>query len=231
VTTATAKKPSVQEALAAVMAELPGIGKENNSPEGYAYRGIEAVTKHLQPLLAKHGIVIVPKAQVLATVPSPAMKEGWQDVLMEVTWTIYGPDGNTVEAVTNGIGRDRSDKGANKAQTQAYKYLLLHLFCIADTKDDSDGQTYEHDRRDAPPAEPMATPEQVAEFNAAKDELGEEQQASLRAWFKLHRVPAPAKATHAQIVEAITAARGLHSQGGTVEPDPEPDGEQEELPV
>jgi hypothetical protein len=68
----------------------------------------------------------------------------------------------------------------------------------------------------------MATPEQVAEFNAAKDELGEEQQASLRAWFHLHMIPKPEKATHAQIVEAITAARGLHSQGGTVEPDPEP---------
>jgi hypothetical protein len=138
---------TVHQALAAVMAELPNIGKADKSPEGYAYRGIEAVTRHLQPLLARHGVVIVPDANIIATVPSPAMKDGWQDVIMHVDWTIIGPDGSTVKASTNGVGRDRSDKGANKAQTQAFKYLVLHLFCIADGKDDSDQQSYDQDRR------------------------------------------------------------------------------------
>lgn len=138
--------PSVVQALASVMAELPNIGKGDRSPEGYQYRGIEAVTKHVQPLLAKHGVVISPKATITDVRPSPAMKDGWQDVFMSVEWTITGPDGSTIEAQTTGIGRDRSDKGANKAQTQAFKYLLLHLLCIADGKDDSDGVTYEHDR-------------------------------------------------------------------------------------
>jgi hypothetical protein len=137
---------TVHQAISAVMAELPAIGKGDKSPEGFAYRGIEAITKQLQPLLAKHQVVIVPKAEVLATVPSPAMKEGWQDVTMRVEWVIYGPDGSHIEATTNGIGRDKSDKGSNKAQTQAFKYLLLHMLCISDAKDDSDGQTYEHDR-------------------------------------------------------------------------------------
>jgi hypothetical protein len=137
---------TVQQAVASVMAELPNIGKADKSPEGYSYRGVEAVTKHVQPLLAKHGVVIAPKATITDVRPSPAMKDGWTDVYMQVEWTITGPDGSTIHAQTTGIGRDRADKGANKAQTQAFKYLLLHLLCIADGKDDSDGQTYEHDR-------------------------------------------------------------------------------------
>jgi hypothetical protein len=141
-------RPTVQEALAHVMADLPNIGKGDKSPEGYAYRGIEAVTKHVQPLFAKYGVVITPAARITSVTPSPAMKDGWQDVFMEVQWTITGPDGSKLAAQTTGIGRDRSDKGANKAQTQAYKYLLLHLLCIADGKDDSDNQTYEHDRQE-----------------------------------------------------------------------------------
>ena len=69
---------TVVQALAAVMAELPAIGKGDKSPEGYTYRGVEPITKQLQPLLAKHGVVIVPRAEILATVPSPAMKDGWR---------------------------------------------------------------------------------------------------------------------------------------------------------
>ena len=44
--------------------------------------------------------------------------------------------------VNVGIGRDHTDKGANKAQTQAFKYLLMHLFCVSDPKDDGDSHDY-----------------------------------------------------------------------------------------
>lgn len=137
---------TVHQALAAVMAELPAIGKTDQAPEGYAYRGIEAITKQLQPLLAKHGVVIVPSGTIVEQRPSPAMKDGWTDTLLAVDWLICGPDGTTIPARTNGIGRDRSDKGGNKAATQAFKVLLLQLFCVADKADDSDGLTYEQDR-------------------------------------------------------------------------------------
>lgn len=138
----TATPAGVIRAISAVMADLPAIGKKDKSPEGYTYRGIEAITKSLQPLLARHGVVIVPNATVMQILPAPAMKEGWQDVHMSVTWTVYGPDGSSITATTHGIGRDRADKGANKAHTQALKYLLLSLFMVADKADDSDGHTY-----------------------------------------------------------------------------------------
>lgn len=144
---------TVHAAIAAITAELPAIGKDSNAPQamgGYPFRGLEAITRHAQPLLAKHGLVIAPRSTITNVVPSPAMKEGWQDIYLQVEWLITGPDGSTITAQTNGIGRDNSDKGANKAQSQAFKYLLLQLFCIADAKDDADNQTYEHDRVEAP---------------------------------------------------------------------------------
>lgn len=146
----------VVQALTAVMSEMPAIGKGDKSPEGYSYRGIEAITKHLQPLLAKHGVIIAPSATITDVRPSPAMKDGWQDVYMQVDWKLYGPDGSYIEARTNGVGRDRSDKGSNKAQTQALKYLLLQLLCIADKADDADGLTYEHERVERPTYSPEA---------------------------------------------------------------------------
>lgn len=153
---------TVHQALASVMRDLPGIGKTDRSPEGFDFRGIEAMTKVVGPILAEHGVVIVPTATLTQTVASPAMKEGWQDIYLEVDWTIYGPAGDSITARTNGIGRDKTDRGANKAATQAYKYLLLHLFCVADKADDADGHTYEQDRADQPPPFTKAVGKRVA---------------------------------------------------------------------
>lgn len=143
---------TVHQAIAAVMGELGGIGKDAKSPQGYSYRGIEAITKEIRPLLAKHGVVIVPRAEVFDTRACAGMKEGWQDTYMNVEWTIVGPDGSRLDASTVGIGRDNSDKGANKAMTQAYKYLLLDLFAISDAADDADGLSYEDHTQERSPA-------------------------------------------------------------------------------
>lgn len=173
------------EALAAVMHELPAIGKDEKSPEGYNYRGIEQIAKHLQPLLAKHGVVIVPVSSFVSQHPSVAMKEGWTDTLLDVDWRICG-HGEVIEARTQGIGRDKSDKGAAKALTQARKNLLLSLFSIADKADDADGQTYEHDRQEL---EPPASQEAREAMRARIGELAEGDKARAAAWIQEHKVP------------------------------------------
>lgn len=170
---------TVSQALAAIIHELPGITKGDKSPQGYSYRGIEAITKQLQPLLAKHGVVIVPQATITNVLPSPGMKESWQDIYMTVQWQIVGPNGDTLTACTTGIGRDNADKGANKAQTQAYKYLLLHLLCIADAKDETDGLSYDHGRRDEAPT---YSPDTLALFERIKATKGTPTADTLKAF-------------------------------------------------
>jgi len=141
----SSKKPAdVVKAISAITAELPSIGK-TDSGDGvkYKFRGIETLIGHLSGLLAKHGVVIVPRTKILEIFRnvenSQGQMKGWTETILQVTWDIYGPEGGHIQAVTVGIGRDNSDKGSNKAQTQAFKYLLMELFAIGDKDDDADG--------------------------------------------------------------------------------------------
>jgi len=221
---------NVQQAIALVMEELPAIGKDQRAAAvegGYAYRGIEAIAKHLQPLLAKHGVVISPLSHLVSQAPSIAMKDGWTDTILDVEWRIYGPAGDCIEARTQGIGRDKSDKGAAKALTQARKNLLLSLFSIADKADDADGQTYEHDR--ATEGEPAASAEAREKALALIAPLDETHKAKVKAWFAERRVPALTKdgATNTQLNELADLIEQLTTEpfdtSPPVTPAPKPD--------
>ena len=134
----------VVRAISAITAELPSIGKDDKGDGvNYKFRGIETLIGHLAPLLAKHGVVIVPRTKITEinrdVQNTKGQMVGWTETILSVDWEIYGPEGGCLKATTVGIGRDNSDKGSNKAQTQAFKYLLMELFAIGDKDDDSDG--------------------------------------------------------------------------------------------
>lgn len=172
---------SVHQAVSKVMAELPAIGKDGKAAPtqgGYAYRGIEQITRHVQSLFAKHGVVIVPEVRSIETRDLLVNNKPWTDTTLVVDYTITGPDGSQLSATTVGIGRDNSDKGANKAMTQAFKYLLLQVLCISDEKDDVDGKTWEADEVTAP-VEPPHAGRAKAAF-AALTHLTADQQAAMR---------------------------------------------------
>ena len=153
-----AKVPNVISALSEVMKGLPGIPKGSQSSSGgqgfsYAYRGIEAIASEAAPLLAKHGVVFVPKVESYETREIVVNQKPWTDTILHVTYTVYGP-GGVSDCITVGpligIGRDNSDKGANKAMTQAFKYALIQTLCIADEKDDADSGSPEADAHPVP---------------------------------------------------------------------------------
>jgi hypothetical protein len=163
---------TVNQALAKVMAELPAIGKDAQASAqqgGYAYRGIEAITGHVQPLFAQHGVVTIPSVRTVEVRDLVVNGKPWTDTTLVVDYTLVGPDGSTLNATCVGMGRDNSDKGANKAMTQAFKYLLLQVLCISDAKDDADGTTVE---ADAGRSEPMANREQTLQFTALCEAAG-----------------------------------------------------------
>jgi hypothetical protein len=146
---------TVTEALSAVMAELPGIGKDQRADPrqgGYAYRGIEAITRAVQPLLAKHRLLFAPHVHFHQVEAIEVAGKPWTDTRILVSYTVYGP-GGTDDRIEVGpilaIGRDNADKGANKCMTQAFKYALLQLLCVSDSADDGDRASVEADRRPA----------------------------------------------------------------------------------
>ena len=157
---------NVIDAIRCVMRELPAIGKLSkdqhdrasgraSSDDGkgisYSYRSIEQITGAARQLCAKYGVVFVPEV-----IPPPDARLAereftmgkfdtrWTDTYMTVMFKVYGP-GGVDDCITAGpvmsLGRDNSDKGYNKAMTQAFKQVLLQVFQIADSSDEG-----EHER-------------------------------------------------------------------------------------
>lgn len=192
---------NVVVALSHVMADMPGIGKGDRSEQGYSYRGIEQITKEARPLLAKHGVVFVPRVVNREVYQVQINNRPWSDTVLEVVYTVYGPGGieDRIEVgPLVGIGRDNSDKGANKAMSQAFKYALLQTLCIGDTKDDGDSQGHEADahsqvhrsprpRRAQPPDRPEETP------RGERDGMSERGQAPVMS------APAPDRVTRREL--------------------------------
>ena len=122
------------------MVELGGVGKMTaggrarrgvgggDTGISYAYRGIDQIAGAAQPLMGSYGIVTVPVVEESRVEQIVVNSKAWTDTWVRVRWIICGPggDGDRIEAVTEGVGRD-DDKGINKAMTgrQAFKNLLL----------------------------------------------------------------------------------------------------------
>ncbi len=143
---------TVTQAIAKVMTELPAIGKGGKSDPsqgGYAYRGIEQITSAAQRLFGAHGVVFVPEVVKTEVKEITVASKPWTDTFLQVVYHVYGPGGDSIDVgPLFAIGRDNSDKGSNKAMTQAFKQALLQVLCISDSKDDSDGQSHEADERE-----------------------------------------------------------------------------------
>ena len=126
--------PPVQEAIRRVMvdAAIIGVGKTGyNKDQDYNFRGIDDVMNTLSPILAKHGVVILPTVGKMRF-DHRTTKSGstMTHAIITVHYKICGPRGDSVRARMVGTGADISDKYTNKALSAAYKYLLGEVFAI-----------------------------------------------------------------------------------------------------
>jgi hypothetical protein len=248
----TTPAPNVIQALANVRLDLKGIGKDHKADPkqgGYAYRGIEDITAALGPLLGKHCVVFLPRVIEHHTKEIEVNTKPWTDTFLRVEYDIYGPGGLSDHVVAGPvlvIGRDNTDKGANKAMSQAYKQVLGQVFCIGDSKDDTDGQTAE---RDAPRQSAPDDPEQWFRDNgwadgkiahdayrsdsvALRNNLGAEARAQFRDWMEEHdhafnrgNPRDEAEAIRKKLVELRQNERVLEPETGEMVPvDRPPDG-------
>lgn len=129
----TQQLPSVQQAIAQVIAEMPAVGKDQrNEQQNFSYRGIDDVLAALKPCVGRAGVVIVPTVEHRETSERPTRSGGILFVVtLGIRYRIYGPAGDFLEAFVWGEGTDSGDKATQKAMTGAYKYLLFELFCVA----------------------------------------------------------------------------------------------------
>jgi hypothetical protein len=122
----------VAAAIAAVMAELPAIERSGRTAEGIAYRRMDDILAAIRPLLARHGLAIVPDViERIAENRTARTGNTMQVVHLHVRWIITtGSD--TLVASTWGEGADVGDSASKKAATAAFKVLLQQVFAVGD---------------------------------------------------------------------------------------------------
>ena len=142
----------ISKAILAVMNEVKSIDKTADvGTGGSSYKGVsdKVVKEILQPIMVKHGLVIVPTG-----VSAKTTTERWEEThpqygtkQKQSTFTevdtkyllVHQESGESIELAGYGHGVDSQDKGAGKATTYALKYALLYTFLIPTGKiDDSD---------------------------------------------------------------------------------------------
>lgn len=141
----------VYQAINAVQSDLAhqGISKDRtNSSQGsgYKFRGIDDVYNTISPLLAKHGLCILPRMMSRSVTERQTAKGSaifYTTVEAEFDF-VSAEDGSKHTVRTFGEAMDMSDKSTNKAMSAAYKYACLQAFAIPTEGDnDADAQTLE----------------------------------------------------------------------------------------
>lgn len=148
---------SVYKAINAIQAELAktGIAKDrtNTQGSGYKFRGIDDVYNAIAPLLAQHGLCILPRmlARICDERISAAGKALFYVTVEAEFDFVCAEDGSKHTVKTFGEAMDSGDKATNKAMSAAYKYAAFQAFAIPTEGDnDADGQTHEVALREDP---------------------------------------------------------------------------------
>lgn len=155
--TATATR-SVYEALAAVMDDVGAVAKTGrNLQQGYNFRGIDAIVNAVGPALRRHRVIVVPEVQTCeyTTVEVGTKRTLMGHVRVVVSYTFYGPGGDSIRATTPGEAMDSGDKATPKAMSVAFRTALLQALALPTDEADPDSHSYE--RSEAPPAPPPPT--------------------------------------------------------------------------
>lgn len=175
--------------IAAVQGELAhqGIGKDSkNTFDNYKFRGIDAVYNALAPLLAKHGLCVLPRI-IERDVQERVSRKG--DPMFYVTVTaefdfVSATDGSMHTVRTYGEAMDRSDKATNKAMSAAYKYAAFMTFAIP-TEGDNDADA--------------STPEVEAQSGQSQEKMPPDEWAKLQSLIKATSPNVPAMLRHLKI--------------------------------
>jgi hypothetical protein len=159
----------VYKAINAVQGELAQTGiaknRKNMQGSGYMFRGIDDVYNALSPLLAKHGLCIMPRILKRELIERQSQKGGalfYVTVEAEFDF-VCAEDGSTHTVRTFGEAMDSGDKATNKAMSAAYKYAAFQAFAIPTEGDnDADAQTHEVAVKAKNDTTPQVAPDRAA---------------------------------------------------------------------
>nr|DAV69494.1 MAG TPA: ERF superfamily protein [Caudoviricetes sp.] len=138
-------KPTVHEALSKVMGEVQAVRKDSkNQAQKFLFRGIDAVMNAVGPALRKHGVLIIPEdVDVHRSNGTTANGKQTAEVVVKVTYRVYGPGGDSIHGRVSAEAMDFGDKAVAKAMSVAYRTFLLQALTIPTDEPDPDAAAYQ----------------------------------------------------------------------------------------
>lgn len=193
---------NVTQALAAVMAEVRGVGKDgfHDAPGAkFKFRGIDAIVNAVGPAMRNHGVIVTPQlVDVTRRDVSTSGGKASRETCVIVKYIFTGPDGTTLETIVPGEAMDSADKGTAKAMSVAFRIALLQALCLPTDDADPDSHHYERDyQQQAPPPQQRTNGQQqrpAAAAQPAEDTTAEAARADLRAKVKAANIDGKALA-------------------------------------
>ena len=140
-----AEQLTVHQALSKVMEAVQAVRKDSkNQAQRFNFRGIDAVMNAVGPALRKHGVTILPEdVDVHRSNGTTASGKQTAEVVVKVTYRVYGPAGDSIHGKVAAEAMDFGDKAVAKAMSVAYRTFLLQALTIPTDDPDPDSESYE----------------------------------------------------------------------------------------
>ena len=179
----TSTTPTVQQALAAVMADVREVRKtERNTGLNFNFRGIDSVLNAVGPALRTHGVVVLPNVLGYDATPTPTSSgKSSMHVIVTVEYAFVGPNGDTLSATVIGEAMDYGDKAVPKAMSVAFRTALLQALALPTDDPDPDASNYERGEAPQPRGETFGSLLSSITGAADLDALGHAAEAVQRA--------------------------------------------------
>lgn len=176
---------NVYALIAAVSAEIAKVGiskDQTNAHQKYQFRGIDDVYNVVGPIMARHGLVLLPN-HLSRTVEVFERGQGGKTFLvqLETEFTFVSVHDGSVHSVRIfSEAADTGDKATSKAMSMGYKTLCFQAFCIP-VEGADDGDSEPHEVANASPAQRAPVKEsKAAAKEVAPATISEEEEATVR---------------------------------------------------
>jgi hypothetical protein len=173
---ATAKKTTetkpltIHQKISKISEEMGFLSfDKKNTGQGYEYASSSGAIRKLQLLLIKYKMIRYVVHREFQFIPGADMKGNM--VNTEALWAwVCTESGDSIQTKSCGQGKDSSDKGMGKSQTNDNKYDIAHTLCLAWGAIDPDSDPYKEPAAKKAPVDPKKV---AAAIKAAKtvDEL------------------------------------------------------------
>lgn len=127
------------------MGDVQAVKKDSkNQAQRFNFRGIDAVMNAVGPALRKHGVTILPEdVDVHRSNGTTANGKQTSEVVIKITYRVYGPGGDSIHGKVAAEAMDFGDKAIAKAMSVAYRTFLLQALTIPTDDPDPDGESFE----------------------------------------------------------------------------------------